>query len=594
MILRKAPTPMNNYTLNKPEAEKTSIAVSVTKLLPLLKEEKGQMILATVAAFITSGLNLLAPVLIGKAVDNYIQKGDYHGVVVYSAIIFAIYLVSLVTNYFQTLLMGRVGQNVLYKLRNSIFSKLAELPVAFFNQNKAGDLISRINNDTDKLNMFFSQSLVQFVANIVTILGAAIFALAINWRLGMIAIGPALFLILFTQVLSPWIKRKNASNLKNVGNMSGEVSESIDNFKVVVAFNRRDYFRDKFREVNNSNYETAIGAGIANNTLTPTYGLASSLAQLSVIAFGLTLISTGSFTLGLLISFITYVSRIYDPLRQMAALWSSFQTAFASWDRIHAILLLNSDLVLVPGHKAESEKFVMQFNDVSFGYPHGKEVLHRINFSLEHGKTYALVGPTGGGKTTTASLIARLYDPTSGTILLNGKDLRSVSDAERAQKIGFILQEPFLFSGSVRDNIVYGNSAYEKLTNEELKKIIHDNGLESLLERFEDGLDTPVTATGSKLSLGQKQLLAFIRAVLRKPELLILDEATANIDTVTEKLLEEILKKLPKETTQVVIAHRLNTIENADEIFFINSGEVTLAGSMERAVDMLLHGKRES
>jgi ATP-binding cassette subfamily B protein len=220
--------------------------------------------------------------------------------------------------------------------------------------------------------------------------------------------------------------------------------------------------------------------------------------------------------------------------------------------------------------------------------------LHDINFSLEKGKTYALVGPTGGGKTTTASLMARLYDPTEGQILLSGKDIRSYQPAERTQKIGFILQEPFLFTGTVRDNILYSNEKYQNHSNEELEKIIAEDNLTSLLERFESGLETKVTSSGDSISLGQKQLIAFMRAVLRHPELLILDEATANIDTVTEQLLTSILEKLPKSTTRVIIAHRLNTIEGADEIFFINAGTVTKAGSFEHALEMLLSGKRES
>ena len=465
--------------------------------------------------------------------------------------------------------------------------------MSFFNQNKAGDLISRINNDTDKLNQFFSQSLVQFVANIITIIGGAIFVIAINWKIGLIALAPAVLLIIFTQILSPWIKEKNFINQKNLGGLSGEISESIDNFKVVVAFNRRDYFVKKFREVNEINYKSAISAGIANNTLTPTYGFASGMAQLLVIAFGITFIISGSFTLGLLISFLTYVSRIYDPLKQMATIWSSFQTAFASWDRVSAILELESDLVKVSNTKSESSH-LMEFKDVSFSYLNGKKVLRNVNLTFDRGKTYALVGPTGGGKTTTASLISRLFDPVNGIILFEGKDIRSYCKDELAKKIGFILQEPFLFTGSVRDNIIYSNEKYSKLTEEELSEILKDNGLDSLLKRFEKGLETEITSSGNKLSLGQKQLIAFIRAVLRQPELIILDEATANIDTITEKLLDDILKKLPKETTLVIIAHRLNTIENADEIFFVNSGEIITAGSMEHAVDMLLHGKRES
>src|SRR5581483_8468329 len=214
----------------------------------------------------------------------------------------------------------------------------------------------------------------------------------------------------------------------------------------------------------------------------------------------------------------------------------------------------------------------------TFRYTADKVVLHDVNFKLQPGKTYALVGPTGGGKTTTASLMARLYDPTTGTVLLQGQDIRTFTPAERTKKIGFILQEPMLFSGTVRDNILYGNEEQGSLSNDELLHLLKHKGLDSLLVRFDGGLDAKVATSGDALSLGQKQLIAFIRAVIREPQLLILDEATANIDTVTEQLLEEILKKLPSYTTKVIIAHRLNTIENADEIFFVNGGEITPAG----------------
>ncbi len=587
---------MKNYALNQPvdgTSEKVNTWSSIVRLAALLRGEKSTLVSAFFALLVNSGLTLLAPLIIAHTIDKYIIPRQYSGVLLYSGILLGMYTIALFTSYFQTKLMGGVGQRVLFNLRNAIFNKLQELPVAFFNQNKAGDLISRINNDTDKLNQFFSQALVQFVGSIFVMIGAGIFLVSINWRLGLATLVPASGILIFTRLISPWVKRKNAISLKTVGGMSAEIQESLNNFKVIVAFNRRDYFREKFDQINRENYGVAISAGLANNLFTPIYTLASNLAQLIVLAYGIYLITIGNFSLGLLISFLGYANNFYTPLRQLAALWANFQVALAGWDRISAILAMDSDMITLPEVPKTSDS-LLEFKNVTFAYPEGKPVLRDINFSLERGKTYALVGPTGGGKTTTASLMARLYDPTSGEVLLDGRDIRSYSDGERVRKIGFILQEPFLFSGTVRENILYGNEEYQSFTNQQLEGVLGRANLSNLLERFDKGLETPIAAAGDTISLGQKQLIAFIRAVLRNPEILILDEATANIDTVTEQILDEILTKLPKETTRVIIAHRLNTIANADEIFFVNSGELTPAGSMQHAVDMLLHGKRES
>ncbi len=589
-----------NYALNATEnKKKISTLGALRDLWPMLAGEHGILLFAAVATLANSAINLVAPLLIAHIVDTYIIVKQFDGVLTYGFILLGLYVISLFTSYAQTRLMGGVGQRVLFNLRAKIFAKLQELPVAFFNANKSGDLISRINNDTDQLNQFFSRTLVQFVGSIVIMIGAAGFLLAINFKLGAAALVPAAVLVVLTQLLSPWVKRTNAAALTMTGDLSAEVSESLSNFKVVVAFNRRDFFRKRFEAANEGNYKSAVTAGIANNTFAPLSGLASNVGQLIVLAYGVYLITAGSFTLGLLISFLSYVSRFYDPLRQLASLWSSFQTALAGWDRISAILQMENEMTLLPLSPADlaqehHQNILLQFKDVSFRYAEGKDVLRQVNFTLEPGKTYALVGPTGGGKTTTASLMARLYDPSEGTVFLHGRDIRTFTAAERTQKVGFILQEPMLFSGTVRENILYGNEIHKNLSNEDLVRVLTDAGLESLLVRFDGGLEAKVATSGDALSLGQKQLIAFMRAVLRGPELLILDEATANIDTVTEQLLEDILEKLPKKTTRVIIAHRLNTIENADEIFFVNGGEVNRAGSMEHAVEMLMKGRRES
>jgi ATP-binding cassette subfamily B protein len=598
-----------NYDLNKFSAqqEKTSTLAALKKLLELIRHERRILWFALIAILVNSSVNLIGPLMIGHAIDKYVIPRDYHGVLVYSAILLGMYICGLVASYLQTKLMGGVGQRMLYTLRNAIFNKLQQLPVAFFNQNKAGDLISRVNNDTDKINTFFSQSLMQFIGSIAIMVGAGIFLLTINLKLGAATLLPAALAWVFTKILSAWVKRKNMANLKSVGGMSAEIQESLNNFRVIIAFNRRDYFRKRFDEANRDNYKTAIKAGIANNIFLPVYSLLSSFAQLVVLSYGIFLISTHEpaitifkgkdyqfFAIGLMISYLSYANSFYNPLRQLATLWTSFQTAMAGWDRISQILSLETNLVTVPGESKETSDALLEFRNVHFAYPGGNEILHNINFKLERGKTYALVGPTGGGKTTTASLIARLYDPTQGTIILDGKDIRGYEADVRTQKIGFILQEPFLFTGTVKENILYGNELYKDSTNEELGEALGKSNLGSLLAMFENGLETKVLSSGDGISLGQKQLIAFMRAVLRNPEVLILDEATANIDTITEQLLSDILEKLPETTTRVIIAHRLNTIQNADEIYFVNSGEVIPAGSLDHAINMLLQGKRVS
>jgi len=611
MTPNEAPATTNYYALSNPAeapgkgakaGAKATLGAALKRIIPLMADEKRTVALAALAMLTSSMCGLLGPVIIGRVVDNNVRQGDFAGVLRWAAILLGIYLVGLAATYVQTVQMGRVGRQMLYKLRNAIFTKLQELPVDFFNQNKAGDLISRINNDTDKLNVFFAQSLMQFASNLFFMTGAAIFILTLNTRLGLVALAPAAGVIVITRLLSAWVKHKNLESLQSLGGMSAEITESLSNFRVIVAFNRLDYFRTKFNAANEQTYRASVGAGLANNLFQPIYGLAYNAAQVAVLAYGVILIAQGQFTIGLLIGFFLYVNNFYIPLRQLAAVWTAYQQALAALDRISAVLRLESNLRVMPADERSAEAFalrrepaaVLEFERVTFNYPGGSDVLRDATFRLEAGKTYAFVGPTGGGKTTTASLMARLYDPSAGRVLLDGRDIRSWTPAERSRKIGFILQDPLLFTGTIRDNILYGNERYAGYTDEQLLTLFAERNLDRLLTRFEQGLQTPVAASATTISLGQKQIIAFMRTVLRDPELLILDEATANIDTVTEQLLQQIIDRLPPATTKVIIAHRLNTIAGADEIFFVNAGDIVAAGSMEHALDMLLHGKRAS
>ena len=272
---------MSDYSLNKTdiakEKEKGVLITAWRRLVPLMKEEGKAVVVALFAIFISSAATLIVPIIIGHIVDVYLQSKNFHGVLVFSSILAVVFIIGLAASYVQVKTMGGVGRRLLFNLRNKIFEKLEELPLAFFNQNKEGDIISRINNDTDKLNQFFSQAFMQFISNLVLIVGTGIFLLVISLRLGAVALVPAIFALVLTQLLSPWVKRTNLRSLRSLGGMSGEISESINNFKVIIAFNRLDYFCDKFKEANELNYQASISAGIASNIFNPIYTLAGIL-----------------------------------------------------------------------------------------------------------------------------------------------------------------------------------------------------------------------------------------------------------------------------------------------------------------------------
>ena len=564
-------------------------------LKPLLADEKRNVAIAVACVIFTTISQLLSPILNARILDTAIPMKDYRQVLLYAGGLAVIYLLSLRTSYLQTVSMGRVGRNTVFKLRNGLFGQLSRLPIAFFAQNRAGDLISRVNGDTEQINNFFSQALMQMFGNLFLCAGTGVLLLALNWKMGVIALVPAAGMLIVTRLLSPWVKRSSRTSMDSLGALSADITESLANFQVILAFNRRDYFREKFGAANQRNYKASVTAGVASGLFQPLYTLAASAAQILVLALGVYLISRHELTVGLLVGYILYVSSFYNPLRQLATVWSSWQTMLAAMDRVSDVLNLPNNLVQEPEAAGGAEGHFLAFEGVDFAYPGGKPVLSDVNLTLERGRTYALVGPTGGGKTTTAMLMARLYDPSAGTVYLDGQDIRSLDAGDKTRRIGFILQDPFLLAGTIRDNIVYGNAELAALDDAALTELMASQGLTGFLARFgELGLATPVKGTGDGLSLGQRQLVAFLRAVLRRPEILILDEATANIDTVTEQMLEEVLAKLPPATTKVIIAHRLNTIQNADEIFFVGGGAVTPAGSMEHAMGMLLGHERVS
>jgi len=589
------------YQLNSEDkTTKVGLVKNIEMLYEYLKGSRIKMFFAIIFLLINSATVIIAPFLIGDATNKYIPVGDKANLLKAVLILALIYIAGSIASYFQIRLMGMVGQEILFRVRNNIFAKIQSLPLEFFNANKSGDLISRINNDTDKLNQGFSETLLRFTGDIVVIIGIGIVMVRLNSSLGLIAWIALIIMALVTFFLSAWIRRTNEERLQKLGELSAEVQESLSNFKVTFVFNRRNYFKEVFSTVNENNRKASTLAGITSGLLVPIYNYAGSIASLLILVVGIQLLILDKISLhsipefGTLITFILYSNSFFTPLKEMGELFSQFQTAAAGWTRITRILRLTSNLKRSKNTENKYPNTLLKLVDVSFGYSDENLVLHKINLELETNKTYALVGPTGGGKSTIASLMARLYDVTSGTIYFNGRDIRSYTKQELAKNIGVILQDPFLFTGTLAENIKYGNSNIADYTLDQLKEELIRLGLEKVLERFSEGLETNISSASENISLGQKQLVAFVRILLREPKLLILDEATANIDTVTEQLLEEILNKLANNITKVIIAHRLNTIKNADQIFFISGGDIEKPVDFNSALNLLNTAKSSS
>jgi len=585
--VNKPPNMQNPYKLSQTHNNTPSFEESLATILPLFAGETKNLIMIIITVLINIGTGVITPYIITRAIDGPIANKDIQTLALMSLGLVILFIISAIAAYGQARIMGYVSQRVLFRLRAKVFSSLQSLPIDFFNRNKAGDLISRINNDTNKINQFLSEGVLRFTSLFFSLIGIAGMMLYLNWQLASIVFILTAIILIITRIATPFIEGINKVGLENQGSLSSEVQEGLLNFNAIVAFQIQDYYQDNFNKISEAVYKTKIQTNILNDNIAPLYTFIANLAQIILLAVGVSFILSGSITIGLLIGFLAYAQKFFEPLRILGSIVGSLQGALAAWTRVQEIIGLESNLILEEdksGIKKRKTKHILEFDNVSFGYDDNK-IIKNINFTLEQGKTYALVGPTGGGKSTTASLMARLYDPQQGLVKLYNKDIRTYTEEDRTKAIGFILQEPFLFSGTIGDNIRYGNPDLVDKSNAELIEMLKDNNLLDLISSFENGVASSIE--NNNISIGQKQIISFIRVILRQPELLILDEATANIDTITEQNLQDIINRLPETTTKVIIAHRLNTIKKADQIFFISGGILTPAENFDSALNLI-------
>jgi ATP-binding cassette, subfamily B, bacterial len=531
-----------------------------------------------ILSLLAATLTALAPPYLAKlALDDGIRAEDYGALTVIVVLFVVAGLANLATSSAQTYFTGWTGERILADLRNKLFRHLQRLSLGFFERNRAGVIISRLTNDVDALDQLVTDGVTTLVQNTLLLVGSAIVLFWLDWRLALATLSVIPIMAVATAIFRIRSSRAYRAVRERLGHVTATLAEDIAGMRAVQSFTREPARRRNFEDVN-SHYRAANQQTVINNGLYfPFVDFLSAAATAVVLGYGGYLLSEGEVTVGTLFAFVLYVSNFFDPVQQLSQLYNTFLAAVAALDKIMDVMDEEPEVRDRPG-AAELSRIDghVELRELRFGYGDGPEVLHGIDLDVPAGTTVALVGHTGAGKSTIAKLLARFYDPREGAVLVDGTDLRDVTQESLRRQLGIVPQEGFLFAGSVRDNIAFGRP---DATNEEIRAAASAVGAHEFILRLEDGYETDVQERGTRLSLGQRQLVAFARALLADPRILILDEATSSVDIGTERKIETALRTLLAGRTAFVIAHRLSTIRGADLIVVLEHGRIVEQGS---------------
>lgn len=547
------------------------------RLLTYLRPHRGRMALAVVFMLATTGLTLVTPYLIKVAIDQYIGQGDLaglNGVAWVTAVSFGgIYLVTWGQRY----QLSWVGQRVLATLRGQLFRHLQALPLGYHDTHIVGVTISRVINDVAVINELLSQGLITLVGDVVILLGIVVVMLSMSPRLALLSFSVLPLMIGITFWFARRAQVAFRQTRSRIAAVVGDLAENLSGMRVIQAFAQEGASRERFDEVNQANRDANIDAMALSFVFLPTVEFLGMLATAVVLWFGGRSVAQGELTLGVIVAFLAYVTRFFQPIQELSQLYTTIQAALAGGERVLELLDTPPDVADAPdATDMPAIHGQVDMRDVSFSYRGNVTVLHDVNLHINPGQTIALVGPTGAGKTSIANLVARFYDVTSGAVLIDDLDVRQVRQQSLRQQMGLVPQEPFLFSGTVADNIRFGLPEARDADIETAARLANAHDFIVVLP---EGYDTEILEGGVNLSVGQRQLICIARAVLADPHILILDEATASVDTVTEALIQEALERLLSGRTSIVIAHRLSTIRRADVICVVEDGRIVERGS---------------
>lgn len=553
---------------------------TILRLGKYMWEHKWLLLLAFICTIGSNLFSLIGPKLTGLSIGAIeLGKGavDFQRVFYYAAWMAVFYVISALMSYGLQVLMLTISRRVVYRMRQDVFEKLMTLPVGYFDVHQTGDIISRISYDIDTVNASLSNDLVQILTTVITVVGALVM---------MVTISPKLVLVFaFTVPLSIFTTKRITGTTRplfrqrsaKLGELNGFVEEMISGQKTLKAYSREEYTQGRFDGKNKAAVDAYYKAEYYGSIVGPTVNFINNLSLSLISVFGALLYLAGSMSIGNISSFVLYSRKFSGPINEAANIFSELQSALAAAERVFRLLDENPE---VPDREEAEEltnvKGDVRLEHVQFGYVPGRTIIHDLSFQASPGKLIAIVGPTGAGKTTLINLLMRFYDPDKGQILVDRKPADSVTRKSLRRAYAMVLQDTWLFYGSIYENLAYGK---EGATKEEVEAAAKAAHIHSFIKRLPEGYDTILTDEGTNISKGQKQLLTIARAMLLDAKMLILDEATSNVDTRTEKQIQKAMLKLMEGKTCFVIAHRLSTIENADWILVVNDGEVVEQGT---------------
>jgi len=556
-------------------------------LIELLKPYRGRTTLMFVALILATAASLAPPYLAGRAIDDGIRAGDLDALYVIVAIFLAAAGVNWVATYAQTYLVNWVGERALQDLRVKLFRHLQRLSVGFYSRNKAGVLISRMTNDVEALNQLVTDSVVTLFQSTLTLIGTAVILVLLDVKLALVTF--LCFPLLAAGSLAFRIASTGAYRLtrEKIAWVTAYLQETLSGVRVVRAFGQEPRHEERFAELNEDNRAANMKTVYLNAAYFPSVELLSAIATGAILLYGgHQVVSGGSVTIGVLASFVFYLNSFFDPIQALSQLYTTYQAGMAALDKIFELLDEEPEIVDKPeAIELPRVNGEIRFEDVCFTYGSGDDAalaLCDVDLTIPPGMTVALVGPTGAGKSTFVKLVARFHDPTRGRVLVDGHDLRDVTEKSLRSQLGMVPQEGFLFSGTIRDNIAFGKPDASDVDLEHAARAV---GAHEFISALPAGYDTEVGERGGHLSAGQRQLVAFARAAVADPRILILDEATSNVDVHTEGRIEAGLRRLLAGRTAIVIAHRLSTIQGAGRIIVLDHGRVVEQGTHDELLE---------